>query len=456
MAQGVLTNLISAYTGCFWPFWKPRKPEFDRFGLEVKDNHEIGLDCIEIDFNKNYIGGGNQSSVFRGKWNGRYIALKKLNRASEVDIDKLVKLNHPNVIKTLGISSKEIYPCIIMEYCEQGGLFDVLRRTHVDKKLFIDWSKGIAAGMQYLHSLKIVHRDLKSPNILVDNANTVKICDFGSLYSWDKTYMPSVVMSVCGTSQWMSPEMMKNEPCNEKVDVWSFGVVLWELLFQEVPYKNLPPMAIMFNVGSDRLKLHIPRTAPDCYKLLLKICFAKRPRNRPSFTSILNHLENIRVEIENISDDAWRMRKEAWKKELNDEADKLKHNSNNAEAEAVKVENLVTKRMHELRHAQELNQLYKTKMKRLDKLMDKLMYNLQHIQCMEIALEERERRVAEEEARLAHLAANASCYPSASTSTNPSAGCFPGLRGPELKSVKLQPRPSTVRTNLRSNKTYTE
>lgn len=84
--------------------------------------------------------------------------------------------------------------------------------------------------MVYLHTKKIIHRDLKSPNILVDNDDNIKICDFGSLYTFDKTFMPSVVMSFVGTSQYMAPEMMKNEPCNEKVDVWSFGIVLHELM----------------------------------------------------------------------------------------------------------------------------------------------------------------------------------------------------------------------------------
>jgi serine/threonine protein kinase len=62
--------------------------------------------------------------------------------------------------------------------------------------------------------------------------------------------MQSAVMSVCGTSQWMAPEMLKNEPCNEKVDIWSFAVILWELLVQEIPYKNIASMAIMYGVGS--------------------------------------------------------------------------------------------------------------------------------------------------------------------------------------------------------------
>lgn len=90
-----------------------------------------------------------------------------------------------------------------MEYCQKGALFDLLRKEHVGKHKFLRWAREIASGMHYLHNdYHIIHRDLKSPNILVDSNDTLKICDFGSLYSWDKTYMQSAIMSVCGTSQW--------------------------------------------------------------------------------------------------------------------------------------------------------------------------------------------------------------------------------------------------------------
>jgi serine/threonine protein kinase len=123
------------------------------------------------------------------------------------------------------------------------------------QSLFMRWSVEVATGMAYLHSLKIAHRDLKSPNILVDNQDTLKICDFGSLYSWDQrinsqnqapTQMASVVMSVCGTSQWMSPEMMKNEPCNEKVKVKQLSNIVnknsrWMFGATELFYGNYLP-----------------------------------------------------------------------------------------------------------------------------------------------------------------------------------------------------------------------
>uniref|UniRef100_A0A183BSD3 Protein kinase domain-containing protein n=1 Tax=Globodera pallida TaxID=36090 RepID=A0A183BSD3_GLOPA len=324
--------------GRFWPHnlfnWASQKGIHSDSDTE---NYEIPIDSIDVQWEENFIGGGNQSSVFRGKFRGQWIALKKLNRTSEVDIKRLCSLEHANVIKTLGICTKEHFPCIVMEYCEQGSLFEYLRRNpHISKSMFINCCSQIAEGMCYLHSLKIVHRDLKSPNILIDNNNTVKICDFGSLYSWDQRLnshthnpqgMASVVMSVCGTSQWMSPEMLTNKPCNERVDVWSYGVVVWELLTGEVPYDKLPPTAVWFLVGSGNLQLHVPKTAPGSLSFLLTLCWAKNPRNRPSFKTILKDLlSNVKAELCELQEEGWGYRRVQWKRDNAEKMAKL-HNS---------------------------------------------------------------------------------------------------------------------------------
>lgn len=157
-----------------------------------------------------------------------------------------------------------------------------------------------------------------------------------------------------------------------QVDVWGFGVVLWELLTQEIPYKNISPMAIMYGVGSGQLHLHIPKTAPDSVRLLLRSCWAKRPRNRPTFISILNHLANIRVELNDLSTDSWQIRKEVWHKEIDVENERLQIDSCRVDGAQHNEEELINKRVHELRHAQEIRQMYEGKMRRVNKMLKQL------------------------------------------------------------------------------------
>ena len=131
-------------------------------------------------------------------------------------------------------------------------------------------------------------------SVLIGKNEILKISDFGTSRTWGEQ---STCMSFAGTVAWMAPEVIRNEPCNEKVDIWSFGVLLWELLTCEIPYQNVDSSAIIWGVGSNKLNLPIPSTCPEGYKLLIKQCWATKPRNRPSFKNILMHLDIASVEI---------------------------------------------------------------------------------------------------------------------------------------------------------------
>ncbi|XP_019467211.1 mitogen-activated protein kinase kinase kinase 12-like [Meleagris gallopavo] len=170
-----------------------------------------------------------------------------------------------------GVCTQAPCYCIIMEFCAQGQLYEVLRAGRkVTPSLLVDWSMGIAGGMNYLHLHKIIHRDLKSPNMLITYDDVVKISDFGTSKELiDK----STKMSFAGTVAWMAPEVIRNEPVSEKVDIWSFGVVLWELLTGEIPYKDVDSSAIIWGVGSNSLHLPVPSGCPDGFKVLLRQCW---------------------------------------------------------------------------------------------------------------------------------------------------------------------------------------
>ena len=127
---------------------------------------------------------------------------------------------------------------MVMEFCPNGTLYNFLRSgtNTLSPRLTVDWAVQIASGMHYLHQHKIIHRDLKSPNVLLAENNVVKISDFGTCRTWNDI---SVEMSFTGTYAWMAPEVIRKELCSEKVDVWSYGVVLWELLTGETPYRDV-------------------------------------------------------------------------------------------------------------------------------------------------------------------------------------------------------------------------
>lgn len=167
----------------------------------------------------------------------------------ETNIKHLRNLEHPNIITFLGICTQAPCYCILMEYCHKGQLCSLLKSpVDISSETWISYAMQIADGMNYLHKNKVIHRDLKSPNILLTENSTLKIVDFGTSHQQNK--MNSTLMSLVGTVSWMAPEMIRKEPCSEKVDVFSYGIVLWEMLMREQPYKNIDQMAVIYGIGS--------------------------------------------------------------------------------------------------------------------------------------------------------------------------------------------------------------
>ncbi|CAG2068561.1 unnamed protein product, partial [Timema podura] len=117
-----------------------------------------------------------------------------------------------------GVCTQAPCYCIVMEFCPYGPLCDLLNAgEEIPPVRLVKWSKEIASGMYYLHSHKIIHRDLKSPNVLIGANEVVKISDFGTSREWNDK---STKMTFAGTVAWMAPEIIRNEPYSEKVDIW--------------------------------------------------------------------------------------------------------------------------------------------------------------------------------------------------------------------------------------------
>lgn len=181
----------------------------------------------------------------------------------------------------------------------------------------------------------------------------MKISDFGTSREWNER---STKMSFAGTVAWMAPEVIKNEPCSEKVDVWSYGIVLWELLTCEIPYRDLESSAIIWGVGNHNMELPCPSSFPSGLTLLIKQCWSVRPRNRPSFPIILNHLEIAAIELLRLSDADYFKAQQDWRKEVQTKMPTVGKNPRRLEQDLIK------KRQEELRHAKDIRLAYERKL----------------------------------------------------------------------------------------------
>ncbi|CAN6243710.1 unnamed protein product [Urochloa humidicola] len=243
------------------------------------------------------VGVGFFGEVFRGLWNGTDVAIKVFleqdlttenmkDFCNEISI--LSRLRHPNVILFLGACMKPPHLSLVTEYMEMGSLYNLIhsktQRTKLNWKRRLKMLRDICRGLMCMHRLKIVHRDLKSANCLVNKYWTVKICDFGLSRIMSHSAMDD--NSSAGTPEWMAPELIRNEPFTEKCDIFSFGVIMWELCTLSRPWEGIPPVQIVYSVANDGARLEIPDGPLGS---LIADCWAEAER-RPSCQEILTRL----------------------------------------------------------------------------------------------------------------------------------------------------------------------
>ncbi|KAJ6892567.1 hypothetical protein NC651_025693 [Populus alba x Populus x berolinensis] len=260
----------------------------------------------EISFMKdtNKCFSGSFGTVYHADWRGSDVAVKILEEQefhaerfeeflSEVSMMK--RLRHPNIVLFMGAVTQPPNLSIVMEYLSRGSLHKLLHLPDaaliLNERRRLNMANDAAKGMNYLHQFRppIIHRDLKSLNLLVDSAYKVKICDFGLSRSKAKTYISST--NAAGTPEWMAPEVLRNEQSNEKSDVYSFGVVLWELMTLQHPWRNLKQAQIIAAVGFMGGRLEIPSNVNPSVAALIKVCLDSEPSKRPSFSYIMKTLQ---------------------------------------------------------------------------------------------------------------------------------------------------------------------
>lgn len=258
------------------------------------------------------IGAGGFGEVYKCKWDNSLVAIKTLQKIEDddphavmaefmVEMKLMSKLRHPNIVSFLGASITAPKLAIILEFMPGGSLYRAIHRRRrnsigpfpILKSLWIAF--GIAKGLEYLHAQfpKIIHRDLKSPNILLGtNVREVKITDFGLSRLLSKSFIQT---RPGGTPEWMAPELLRQDAFDEQSDIYSFGVIFWELLMCEKPWKDDHPMQIVFKVGSRGEKLETPPPevcTPDIREIIAR-CFAENPRIRPKASDVVKKLSTV-------------------------------------------------------------------------------------------------------------------------------------------------------------------
>ncbi|KAJ6874943.1 hypothetical protein NC652_034611 [Populus alba x Populus x berolinensis] len=254
------------------------------------------------------IGLGSYGEVYRGDWHGTEVAVKRFldqditgeslaEFRSEVRIMKRVR--HPNVVLFMGAVTRAPNLSIVTEFLPRGSLYRLLHRPNnqLDERRRLRMAFDAARGMNYLHNCTpmIVHRDLKSPNLLVDKNWVVKVCDFGLSRMKHSTFLSS--RSTAGTAEWMAPEVLRNEPSDEKCDVYSFGVILWELSTLQQPWGGMNPMQVVGAVGFQHRRLDIPNDMDPAIADIIRNCWKTDPKLRPTFTEIMAALKPLQKPI---------------------------------------------------------------------------------------------------------------------------------------------------------------
>ncbi|KAK4775698.1 hypothetical protein SAY87_023659 [Trapa incisa] len=292
-----------------------------------KEEWEIDLSKLNIRYS---VATGTYGIVYRGTYDEQDVAVKLLDwgedgvataaetaalRASfRQEVAVWHKLNHPNVTKFIGASMATMnlkipkdnpmrsgqsnIParacCVVVEFVTGGNLKNFLfrnRRKKLPFKTVIKLALDLARGLSYLHSERIVHRDVKAENMLLDTKQNLKIADFG--VARVEAQNPSDMTGETGTLGYMAPEVLVGKPYNRSCDVYSFGICLWETYCCALPYPDLSFADVSSAVVRQNLRPEIPRCCPNSLAQIMRKCWDAKPEKRPEMEDVVRMLEAI-------------------------------------------------------------------------------------------------------------------------------------------------------------------
>ena len=255
------------------------------------------IDVNDIEFGAR-IGGGGFAVVYEGWWKDKAVALKAMFDPRADDAQKreymdelhvMSQVKHEHIVRLFGACTRPPKLCMVMELCEQS-LFDFLHRHNMaggsgvpaqqaTEHELIGVAAKVADAMAYLHGLSpaIIHRDMKSQNVLLTADLSPKLCDFG--------LVASKVVSA-GTPSYMAPELLDGKAFSKKVDVYAFGIMLWEMLARQMPFQCYPAFEIKEKVLAGERPAVPYSVWSEPIVDIIERAWHKRPGCRPGFAEV--------------------------------------------------------------------------------------------------------------------------------------------------------------------------
>ena len=257
------------------------------------------------------IGKGAFSSIYKGyhQYTKEMVAVKEISLETLNKYEKSLRretqimkqLNHPNLVRLIEsiVDDKTDNVYLIMEFYNRGDFSKFLKKRPLKEKYAIKYLKQIAEGMKYLLSHKIIHRDLKPQNILVSDTGSLKITDFGFARYFDSDIL---IQTICGSPMYMAPEIMKNKKYDYKSDLWSIGIIFYEMLIGKTPFNAKNIYELIRKIENDKIRIPSKfNLSPGCKELLTSL-LQKNPEKRIEWDDFFNHpliLETDPLEKEN-------------------------------------------------------------------------------------------------------------------------------------------------------------
>ena len=261
------------------------------------DAQVMTIKISDLDIGDKRLGKGGFGEVYEGSWKkdeGLTVAVKVVRSGATQQLQHEIMVwsslpSHPNVVALLGVTyANKFLTYLVTELAIYGSLFDFLH-SEVKKPsvvLSLAWASDVAHGMKHLHDHDIVHRDLKSANVLLTEGWVAKLCDFGTARELTHT----TITEQAGTYRWMPPEIMRAAEAriNKKCDLFSYGMILIELFGHKKPYADIDgDVEVATRVLAGK-RPPIPSTLPRYLHKLLKSCWKEDPRQRPTFDDFVD------------------------------------------------------------------------------------------------------------------------------------------------------------------------